>query len=250
MRKNIANGSAKIKDPDPRVSIFNFHYASPPDAVKENRDLRKPIGFDETGFKGTGDAVYRREAWQFLMAGGAVFSNLDYSFTPEHPDGRAKVKDPTPGGGGPELRRQLSVMKKFFDGLDLTHTSADSTFFKAEAGGNHQALGMADRQHDVYVLYAFSGPGTKIALDLPPRSYRVEWIDPHTGTILKQSDSDAQGAISPEKDRGISRPGEASPPQRAKKGQSGQFVIELPTVKEDIAIRIVAQSGQAGRPRE
>ena len=35
--QNIANNSARVKDPDPNVSIFNFHYASPPDAVNENR---------------------------------------------------------------------------------------------------------------------------------------------------------------------------------------------------------------------
>ena len=67
--QNIANGKAEVKDPHPAVSIFNFHYASPPDTVSMNAKLRKPIGFDETGFQGTGDRVYRRQAWEFLVAG-------------------------------------------------------------------------------------------------------------------------------------------------------------------------------------
>src|SRR5207249_10702412 len=29
--QNIANGSKKVERPHPAVSIFNFHYASPPD---------------------------------------------------------------------------------------------------------------------------------------------------------------------------------------------------------------------------
>ena len=79
--QNIANGKAKIDSPHPAVSLYNFHYATPPDVVAMNKDLKKPIGDDETGFKGDLDRVYRTEAWEFLLAGGAVFSNLDYSFT-------------------------------------------------------------------------------------------------------------------------------------------------------------------------
>ncbi len=33
---NIANGSAKITQPHPAVSIFNFHYCVPPDVVQQN----------------------------------------------------------------------------------------------------------------------------------------------------------------------------------------------------------------------
>ncbi|HEU4753183.1 MAG TPA: hypothetical protein VFU47_08740, partial [Armatimonadota bacterium] len=57
--QNIANGAAKVTDPFPEVSLFNFHYANPPDAVPQNWDLNRAIGFDETGFKGTGDTRYR-----------------------------------------------------------------------------------------------------------------------------------------------------------------------------------------------
>ena len=78
--QNIANGSAKIDNPNPAVSIFNFHYASP-DAVKLNYNLNKVIGDDETGFKGTDNLPYRTEGWHFLLAGGGIYDNLDYSFT-------------------------------------------------------------------------------------------------------------------------------------------------------------------------
>ena len=41
--QNIANGSSKIAQPHPAISIFNFHYASPPNAVAENYALNKVI---------------------------------------------------------------------------------------------------------------------------------------------------------------------------------------------------------------
>ena len=53
--QNIANNTARITAPHPAVSIFNFHYATPPDAVGENYALGKVIGDDETGFRGTRD---------------------------------------------------------------------------------------------------------------------------------------------------------------------------------------------------
>ena len=58
-RQRVGAGST---NPHPAVSIFNFHYATPPDAVAMNYALNKVIGDNETGFRGTGDAVYRMEA--------------------------------------------------------------------------------------------------------------------------------------------------------------------------------------------
>src|SRR5687768_77833 len=71
--QNIANGSTKIADPNPAVSVFNFHYCNPPDAVAQNYALNRVIAYDETGFKGTGDTVYRVHAWEFVLAGGGLF---------------------------------------------------------------------------------------------------------------------------------------------------------------------------------
>ena len=94
--QNIANGRARIEHPDPAVRLFNFHYATPPDVIALNAGLNAAIGDDETGFRGNDDRVYRTEAWEFLLAGGGVFSNLDYSFTVAHPDGTAPSRPPLP----------------------------------------------------------------------------------------------------------------------------------------------------------
>ena len=72
-----------------------------------NFALNKVLGDDETGFRGIHDLPYRIEAWDFLVAGGAIFDHLDDSFTTDHEDGTAKVLDPTPGGGGRTIRRQF-----------------------------------------------------------------------------------------------------------------------------------------------
>src|SRR5574340_1291563 len=66
--QNIANGAQKIDKPNPAVSIFNFHYATPPDTVAMNYGLGRVISDDETGFKGSDDFVYRAEGWDFFLA--------------------------------------------------------------------------------------------------------------------------------------------------------------------------------------
>ena len=50
--QNIQNGSFKVENPHPAVSIFNFHYAKPPVTVEMNYGMNKPIGDNETGFRG------------------------------------------------------------------------------------------------------------------------------------------------------------------------------------------------------
>ena len=117
--QNIANNKAKVANPRPAVSIFNFHYASPPETVAMNYDLNKVIGDNETGFRGTNDLPYRVEAWSFILAGGGLFNNLDYSFTVRHEDGTFVYPSKQPGGGNPVFRRQMKILHQFIRGFDF-----------------------------------------------------------------------------------------------------------------------------------
>src|SRR5262249_8085383 len=122
--------SQKVEKPNPGVSVFNFHYAAPPRTVGLNWDLRKAIADDETGFRGKEDLPYRTEAWNFFLAGGAVYSNLDYSYTASKPDGSAVVTT-SPGGGGPELRRQLHILREFLSDFDFVKMSPNNAVIKS-----------------------------------------------------------------------------------------------------------------------
>src|SRR5262249_26386064 len=70
----------KLTNSYPDISIFNFHYAAPPDVIAQNYGLNKALGDNETGFRGKDDFAYRTEAWDFILGGGALVSSLDYSF--------------------------------------------------------------------------------------------------------------------------------------------------------------------------
>ena len=178
--QNIANDWAKVASPNPNVSIFNFHYASPPRAVTENYALNRPIAFDETGFKGSDDFTYRAQAWEFLLAGGSVFSNLDYSFTTAKPDGTMPVAPPTPGGGSPAFRKQLSILKQFMDGLDFIHMAPDTSSVKSIQPAGI-AVHLLSNPGKNYAAYLRGDAATSIGIKLPSGRYESEWVDTKTG---------------------------------------------------------------------
>ncbi len=181
--QNIANKSAKIADPHPSVSIFNFHYATPPDAVATNYALDKVIGDDETGFRGVDDAFYRSEAWEFVLAGGGLYNNLDYSFTVGHEDGTFAYPSTQPGGGSRALRRQLKVLHDFMDSFDFVRMSPDDSVIKAGIpdGGAARALVDPGKAIAIYVRKPLppakpASTPTSLEIQLADGVWSAEWV--------------------------------------------------------------------------
>jgi hypothetical protein len=211
--QNIANGSARIGDPIEGISLFNFHYAHPPRVLAENAGLGRPIGDDETGFRGNDDRPYRVEGWAFLLAGGSVYSNLDYSFTTDHEDGTAPVEPPTPGGGGPSLRAQLATLLRFLSGFELLRMAPDRAVIASGVPKGAAAYALSRPGH-AYAIYVAGGGRFDLALDLPAGRYRAEWVDPRTGAVAKAEDLDHEG---------------------------GRVTVASPDYSEDIALRVVSR---------
>lgn len=179
--QNIANKSKKVEDPNPHVSILNFHYAKPPTAVAENYALDRAIGDDETGFAGDERVrPYRLEAWDFIIAGGAVFSHLDYSFAVGYEDGTAPID--APGGGGTEFRRQLEILRDFIRDFEFIRMRPENSVVKSKLpkGVTARVLSEPGRAYAVYV----KGDGlAELSLDLPAGQYGAEWVDTKTGQV-------------------------------------------------------------------
>ena len=190
---NIANGRKKATDPHPGVSIFNFHYCVPPDTVAMNYGLGRVIGENETGFRGKHDLLYRTEGWDFIIAGGGLYNNLDYSFTPGHPGGTLREYR-SPGGGSPELRKQLGILKTFLHGFDFPGMKPDSSAIRSVSGElSARALTEHGKAYALYIhvplphtpkdisRHLRRGIQAKLVLSLPKGQYRAEWVDTKTG---------------------------------------------------------------------
>jgi hypothetical protein len=227
--QNIANGSRKIDKPFDAVSIFNFHYSRPPDSVAMNYDLKRAIGNNETGFDGTADATYRVQGWDFLMAGGALYNNLDYSFVAGNEAGDFVYPPNTPGGGSTTLRIQLGFLRRFFDEMPFVRMAPSGAVVKGgvPAGASARALVEPGRVYAVYVhhgravkerkpQYQVDGAPQRIRLELelPAGQYDVRWFD------LKKGTTSARQSL---------------------RHTGGVAVVESPEYTEDTAVRLVSK---------
>jgi hypothetical protein len=172
-----ANFGLPVRSLVPGASIINFHYAYPV-AVSLNYGLGKAIAYDETGFLGTTDDVYRRQAWNFMLSGGSTFDALDYSFTAGHPDGTESAPN-GPGGGSPEFRKQLAVLKRFLQTLPLAETSPDPNVVVHADGVTSHALSSTSK--GIYAVYLDGNGPSRVELSLPAGAYTGEWINTVTG---------------------------------------------------------------------
>ncbi len=178
--QNYSNFKSSLEKVDPNISILNFHYVWP-EAVWMNYGWNRPVSFDESGFAGSSDSTYLRQAWQFMMAGGAVFNNLDYSFYVGKEDGSGVNN--APGGGSTNLRKQLTYLRGFVESLDFVKMKPDLQIVAHSPGSEVQAMSQPGLQYAMI----FTGNSTKrVKLNLPKGKYNYEFISPYSGKPIKK----------------------------------------------------------------
>lgn len=206
--QNYSNFYYPVNDVDPNVSIMNFHYAYPL-AVEKNYQNRKVIGFDESGFAGSSDVTYRKQAWKFIISGGGLFNNLDYSFAVGFENGTAINK--APGGGSTELRKQLKVLSDFIHSFNFIRMKPDTkTIVKAE-GSFARVFSEAGKQ---YAIYITNGTRCNLRLNLPKGNYESKWVNTLNGNVIKSE---------------------------TVKHTGGEITVNSPEYKDDIALKIISQ---------
>ena len=214
--QNITSKHKKITNPNPRVSIFNFHYAKPPNAVTDNYGLNKPIGDDETGFAGSEPKPYRIEGWDFIIAGGAVYDNLDYSFAVGHEDGTAKIN--APGGGGAVLHKQLGILRDFINSFDFINMRPDNSVIKGGIPGKATARALV-QEGRAYAVYINGGSEAQLMVEVPAGKYTAQWLNTKTGKIEKTETFEDTG---------------------------GNRKLQSPQYQDDIALRILRSDKNRG----
>jgi len=174
LAQNVANFRLPVRETEiaPGVAILNFHYAYP-EAVTWNYGLGRTIGYDETGFAGAADDTYRREAWNFLMAGGGLFNHLDYSFTLGAEDGSDTAPN-GPGGGSSALRRELKALGEFIRSFNFVALRPDTQAVRKSPGVVTRVL---SQPGIAYALYLRGRSPCSLELDLPVGAYRADWIE-------------------------------------------------------------------------
>jgi hypothetical protein len=151
--------------------------------VADNYGLNRVLGDDETGFAGSKPKAYRLEGWDFIIAGGAIYDNLDYSFTVGHEDGTAKIN--APGGGGAVLHKQLGILIDFINSFDFVKMKPDNSVIKGGIPDKVTARALVQKGR-AYAIYINGGSKANLVLDLPKGKYKAEWLNTKTGKVDKR----------------------------------------------------------------
>ena len=153
----------------------------------------KPIEQNETNYYPlySGDKIgaSRVEAWEFMVGGGAGFNQLNGLFTPADPAGD------TPENA--QLLSALHNLKTFLESFHFIGMLPDRGFVVSgfEPHTHYRGLSEYGKQYALYIHHSEGGDGSAyivktgqyhetVVLNLPPGTYKAEWIDPATGTTL------------------------------------------------------------------
>jgi hypothetical protein len=179
--QNYCNFKCPVSKVEPEISIMNFHYVYP-ENVGLNYGFNRVISFDESGFSGSDARTYSRQAWNFILSGGGIFNNLDYSFYPGYENGLGINE--APGGGGVELRAQLKVLKDFMNGLNFIKMKPASNVIIHSPGLITRSLA---NEGSEYAIYIEGKSKNKITMALPEGRYLASWYNVDTGILINKT---------------------------------------------------------------
>jgi hypothetical protein len=174
--QNYGNFRYPLSSVEPTINMMSFHYCLP-EVVAQNAHFQKPICFNETGFSGSDGNIYRRQAWRFMMSGGAQFNNLDYSFTVGKEDG-TDTTNIAPGQGSPRFRQQLKILRGYLESFNLIKLKPDNQTIKASMGATSFCLSDKATQ---WAIFCESYEPFTLVLSLPKGNYKATWMDVLTG---------------------------------------------------------------------
>jgi hypothetical protein len=163
--------------------------------LDEKYGLNKPIELNETfyypgWYKGDKVGASRVEAWEFMVGGGAGFNHLNGQFTVADPRGD------TPDNA--QVLRALQSLKAFLEGFDFIKMRPDKGFVVSgvPSGAYCRAISEPGRQYALYLHHSTGGRGgaytvtpckytEQLVVSLPNGSYRAEWVEPASGSVLR-----------------------------------------------------------------
>ena len=164
----------------------------------------KPIEMNETyyyprDYQDDKIADSRVEAWEFMVGGGASFNQLNGLFTADNPTGD------TPDNH--QLLSGLKILKEFIEGFDFVRMRQDKNFIVSGVPEGAFCRGISEpgKQYALYLHHSVlmgrghgyrATPGNyrvSLVLNLPAGTYKADWIDPATGSVVESSTFQHQG---------------------------------------------------------
>jgi hypothetical protein len=100
------------------------------------------------------------------------------------------VKDPTPGGGSPALRKSFSFLMTFLERFDLAKLRPAPELIRKGAPEHWRALGEGGKR---FAVYCKGAAPAEIEFALGDGRWRERWFDVTTGMLLLEHVVEARG---------------------------------------------------------
>lgn len=193
------------------VSVVNFHYLNRLKPVLAAYDLNKPLGYDETRwvahdrypeYRNTmTPAAGRIEAWEFLVGGGAVYSNLNHAYQVDDPAGKRQESE--------EFKGYLRNLKKFLNRVNLPSMRQDRSVVVSgvdPAADHVSAISEAGKHYALYIHHSAGATELRsykpderlrrisLTLNITAGKYTAEWIRPTDLKLLGSEKVDHRGS--------------------------------------------------------
>jgi hypothetical protein len=213
---------------DSRISWLPTEYISPMEkTLDDNYSDNKPIIDVETAYYPRWYAhpveETRAEGWYGMVGGLAGLIHLNADFSTTNPSGQGTSTQK-------EILPQKRVLMNFMLSLDFVRMTKYTEFRVADPEALARAIAEPGKQYALYLFHGSrkweewsQGPTAsrfnvtadwftdKVALKVPPGAYRVEWINPSSGTVIISTQLESKG---------------------------GDTVLETPRYSVDIALRM------------
>lgn len=166
-------------------------------------DLDKPIELNETAYypiwyEGDKVAASRVEAWEFILGGGAGFNHLNGLFSTINPTAE--------GTGNEPVLQSLKNLMDFIQRLDFVSMRRHPGLVSGGLPEGFLARSISEpgRQYALYLHHSKLPDGGKyvvqpgdfqlmLELALSPGNYRLEWVDPASGSVILVEETDHTG---------------------------------------------------------
>jgi len=181
--QNISNFQFNQEQLPEMISIINFHYALP-DAATINGNLEAVTGLDETGFMPHKDGVYINQAWRFILSGGGLYNNLDYSYTTGNEKGNWTIPESNPGWGGPVFRRKLSYLVNTIKEVPFHEMEVTNSIITDSKGLKQYGL---QKPGEVYLVFLEGFKDNPMVPQVPGSDYNLLWLNVDSGEKIEST---------------------------------------------------------------
>ena len=181
------------------ISVLNVHYDRDAMSLRLNAGhISKAFAFNETGLMPVYSDEYRIQGWKYMMSGGALYNNLDYTYQVGAEDGSGNAEFSCSwynGCGDHDMKYQMAALLRFMEGIPfwemLYNKEIVDVYF-----GNYEVFPFV-KEGALYVVYITGeGPQIPIKVSLLKGEYEVKWLSPKDLSVLSSE------KIAIQKDRG------------------------------------------------